>query len=161
MAGRGTGKSTRWLSADEQRAWRAFIEANRVLYDSIEAQLQGCADMPHNYYEILVRLSEAPGRTLRMSDLAEAAKSSKSRISHAVTRLEERGWVRRTEDSTDRRGQLAHLTPKGFAALEEIAPGHVECVRSSLFDALTPAQVKQLRTISEAILEHLTGQACS
>ena len=148
-------KGTRWLNSEEQRAWRAPLEANRLLYDSVESQLQRGADMPHNYYEILVRLSEAPGRTLRMSELAEAAKSSKSRISHAVARLEERGWVRRSECASDRRGQLAHLTPKGFAALEDIAPGHVECVRSSLFDALTPTQVKQLRTISEAILRHL------
>jgi len=149
-------KQTRWLSADEQRAWRAFIEANRLLYAAIEAQLQHEADLPHNYYEILVRLSETPGRSLRMSELAEASLSSKSRISHAVARLEERGWIRRTECPTDRRGQVAHLTPKGFSALEDIAPGHVECVRSSLFDALTPTQVKQLRTISEAMVKNLS-----
>src|SRR3954471_14546694 len=123
---------TRWLKAEEQQAWRAFLEANRLLYDAIEAQLQHAAEMPHNYYEILVRLSEAPERSLRMTELAEKSVSSKSRISHAVARLEERGWVRRAECSSDRRGQLAQLTAKGFAALEQIAPGHVECVRSSL-----------------------------
>jgi DNA-binding MarR family transcriptional regulator len=148
-------KKTRWLSPEEQRTWRAFIEADRLLYDAIEGQLQHAAEMPHNYYEILVRLSEAPNRSLRMSDLAEACRSSKSRVSHSVARLAERGWVRRAECVSDRRGQEAHLTPKGFAALEEIAPGHVECVRSSLFDALTATQVKQLRAISEALLEHL------
>jgi len=148
-------KRTRWLSQDEQRTWRAFIEANRLLYDSIEGQLQRAAGMPHAYYEILVRLSEAPSRSLRMTELAEASVSSKSRVSHAVARLEERGWVRRSECAGDRRGQLAHLTPKGFAALEELAPGHVERVRSALFDALTPAQVKQLRAISEAVLSNL------
>jgi DNA-binding MarR family transcriptional regulator len=152
-------KQTKWLSADEQRAWRAFLEANRLLFEAVEAQLQRHADLPHNYYEILVRLSEAPGRSLRMSELAEASVSSKSRISHAVARLEERGWVRRTECATDRRGQVAHLTAKGFAALEDIAPGHVECVRSAMFDALTPAQVKQLRTISEAMVENLSKPA--
>src|SRR5437763_817941 len=124
----------RWLNTEEQQAWRAFLEANRLLYDAIEGQLQRGSDMPHNYYEILVRLSEAPNRALRMSELAEASISSKSRISHAVARLEERGWVRRVDCPTDRRGQVAQLTAKGFAALEEIAPGHVECVRSSLFD---------------------------
>src|SRR5439155_20019987 len=113
-------KQTRWLSAEEQRAWRAFIEANRLLYDAIEHQLQARADMPHNYYEILVRLSEAPSRSLRMSELAEASGSSKSRISHAVARLDERGWVRRFECASDRRGQVAQLTAKGFAALEDI-----------------------------------------
>src|SRR3954471_8011461 len=150
-------KKTRWLSPEEQRTWRAFIEADRLLYDAIEAQLQHAAEMPHNYYEILVRLSEAPERSLRMTELAEKSVSSKSRISHAVTRLEERGWVRRVECPSDRRGQLAQLTPKGYAALEHIAPGHVECVRSSLFDALTPTQVKQLRTISEAIVNRLSA----
>src|SRR5436190_6718979 len=150
-------KKTRWLGPDEQRAWRAFIEANRLLYAAIEAQLQHAADMPHNYYEILVRLSESPTRSLRMSQLADASVSSKSRVSHAVARLEERGWVRRAECSSDRRGQEAHLTAKGFAALEEIAPGHVECVRSSLFDALSPAQVKQLRGICEAVLKNLAS----
>jgi DNA-binding MarR family transcriptional regulator len=148
---------TRWLSADEQRAWRAFLEANRLVYEAVEGQLQRDADLTHNYYEILVRLSEAPDRALRMSELAERSVSSKSRISHAVARLEERGWVRRVDCATDRRGQVCQLTPKGFAALEEIAPGHVESVRSNLFDALTPAQVKQLRGISEAILKHMNA----
>src|SRR6185312_5462069 len=109
-------KKTRWLSPEEQQTWRAFLEANRLLYSVIEGQLQHSAEMPHNYYEILVRLSEAPSRSLRMSELAEASVSSKSRISHAVSRLEERGWVKRSECASDRRGQEAHLTPKGFAA---------------------------------------------
>ena len=148
-------KRTRWLSADEQRAWRAYLESSRLLYAAIEGQLQRDAEMPHTYYEILVRLSEAPNRELRMTQLADACMSSKSRVSHAVARLEERGWVRRAEDATDRRGQVAKLTDKGFAALEKIAPGHVEAVRSSLFDALSPAQVKQLRTISEAVVNRL------
>lgn len=148
----------RWLSKDEQRAWRAYLEATRLLFDEIEGQLQAAADLPHNYYEILVRLSEAPGRSLRMSELAERSMSSKSRISHAVARLEDRGWVRRTECPTDRRGQVCQLTPKGFAALEDIAPGHVDCVRKALFDPLTPAQVKQLRTISDAIRHGLNDR---
>lgn len=152
-------KQTRWLSADEQGAWRAFLEANRMLYDAVEAQLQQAADLPHNYYEILVRLSEAPDHSMRMTDLAAACVSSKSRISHAVTRLEERGWVCRSECASDRRGQLAHLTAKGFSALQEIAPGHVERVRSALFDALTPTQVKQLRAISEAVVKNLSVDA--
>jgi DNA-binding MarR family transcriptional regulator len=152
-------KRTRWLSADEQRAWRAYLEATRLLSETVQGQLQRDADLPHAYYEILVRLSEAPNRELRMTELAEASVSSKSRISHAVARLEERGWVRRAEFASDRRGQLAKLTDKGFAALERIAPGHVECVRSSLFDALTPAQVKALRTISEAVVSQLSAPA--
>jgi DNA-binding MarR family transcriptional regulator len=111
--------------------------------------------MPHAYYEILVRLSEAPERTMRMSELAEATSSSRSRLSHAVARLEESGWVRRKDCPTDRRGQLAVLTEHGFEVLVTAAPGHVEGVRSHLFDQLTPQQVAQLREISEALLGHL------
>lgn len=143
--------STRWLSTDEQRTWRAFLVANRRLFDAIDTQLQRDSGIPHAYYEIMVRLSEAEGRSLRMSELAAASESSRSRLSHAVARLEERGWVTRANCSTDRRGLTATLTDAGFAALAEAAHGHVEQVRRSLFDVLTPEQVKQLREISEAI----------
>lgn len=142
----------RWLTAQEQAAWRAFLGACQELFGTVDAQLQHESGMPHPYYEILVRLSEAPGRSLRMSQLAEASASSKSRLSHAVARLEERGWVRRMDCPTDRRGQIAELTEDGYAALSQAAPGHAEQVRRSLFDALTPEQVSQLATISAAIL---------
>jgi DNA-binding MarR family transcriptional regulator len=143
---------TRWLTADEQRAWRAFLTATHTLLGSIEGQLQRESGIPHGYYEILVRLSEAPGRALRMSQLAEASTSSKSRLSHAVARLEERGWVERLECPTDRRGQVAQLTAAGFAALEAAAPAHVEHVRRALFDLLSPEQVTSLTEISEIII---------
>jgi DNA-binding MarR family transcriptional regulator len=123
-----------------------------AFFSVADAQLQRDSGMPLAYYEILVRLSEAPGRSLRMSQLAEATAASKSRASHAVARLEERGWVRRDECPTDRRGQIASLTEEGFAVLEGAAPGHVEQVRKSLFDALSPEQVKHLREICEAML---------
>ena len=147
----------RWLDEDEQRAWRAFIEAVTLLFDRLDRELQRDAGIPHTYYEILVRLSEAPGRTLRMSALAERALSSRSRLSHAVARLEEAGWVRRDRCPTDKRGWLAVLTDEGFAALEAAAPGHVRGVRTHLLDQLTADQVAQLRTISETLLRHLTS----
>ena len=143
---------TRWLSADEQATWRAFFGACRSFFAAIDAQLQRDTGIPVAYYEILVQLSETPTRTLRMTQLAEASSSSKSRVSHAVARLEERGWIRRRDCPTDRRGQLAELTDEGYAALVEAAPGHVEEVRRTLFDPLTPQQVEQLGTISQAIL---------
>jgi DNA-binding MarR family transcriptional regulator len=146
---------TRWLDREEQATWRAFIEAAQLLFERLERDLQEQAGIPHGYYEILVRLSEAPERRLRMSDLAENSLSSRSRLSHAVNRLEELGWVRREVCATDRRGQLAVLTDDGFAALAAAAPGHVETVRTHVFDQLTPAQVKQLRTISERIRTEL------
>ncbi|GAB4101678.1 MarR family transcriptional regulator [Micromonospora taraxaci] len=148
---------TRWLDPDEQRTWRAYLTASRALMDTLDRELQRDAGMPHAYYEILVRLSEAPGRQLRMSELAQAAGSSRSRLSHAVARLETAGWVRREDCPTDRRGQIAMLTDEGFATLAAAAPGHVEGVRRHLFDALSPAQVDQLRRISETLAEHLTG----
>jgi DNA-binding MarR family transcriptional regulator len=147
-------EDVRWLNADEQQAWRSLLTATNVLFDVVERQLQHEARMPHTYYEILVRLSEAPDRTLRMSELANRSGSSRSRLSHAVARLEAQGWVERRECATDRRGFLAVLTDTGFDALAAAAPGHVEAVRSVLFDALTPEQVTQLREISDAILRH-------
>jgi|HubBroStandDraft_4_1064222.scaffolds.fasta_scaffold06200_5 DNA-binding MarR family transcriptional regulator len=143
---------TRWLTAEEQHAWRMFLTATNTLFSTVEGQLQRESGIPHGYYEILVRLSEAPGRALRMSQLANASTSSKSRLSHAVARLEERGWVERTDCETDRRGQVARLTPEGFAALEAAAPGHVEQVRRALFDPLSPDQVAQLCAIAAAIV---------
>ena len=142
---------TRWLNAEEQRAWRAYLGATHALAERLDRQLQRDSGIPHTYYEILVRLSEAAGRTLRMSELAERSQSSRSRLSHAVARLEQQGWVRRTECPTDRRGFLATLTDAGFAALEAAAPGHVEAVRSLLFDALTEEQVAQLHAICDAV----------
>jgi DNA-binding MarR family transcriptional regulator len=120
--------------------------------------LQRDAGMPLAYYEILVRLSEAPGRALRMSQLAEAASASKSRASHAVARLEERGWVRRVDCPTDRRGQVAELTDEGYAVLAATAPGHVAQVRESLFDGLTPEQVAQLKTIGRVMAAACGGR---
>ena len=143
---------TRWLSADEQLTWRAFVGTCHAFFAAVDAQLQRDSGMPLAYYEILVRLSEAPGHTLRMSQLAEAASASKSRISHAVARLEERGWVRRRDCPTDRRGQNAELTEEGYAVLVAAAPGHVEQVRRTLLDPLTPEQARQLRAISDSIL---------
>lgn len=141
-----------WLSADEQRAWRAYLASTKVLFDVLDRQLQQDAGMPHAYYEILVRLSETPGRALRMSELADGTRSSRSRLSHAVARLEERGWVRRRAFQTDRRGQLAELTDAGFAVLEAAAPGHVASVRRYVIDQLDPQQVAQLTQIGEAIV---------
>ncbi|MHB8341064.1 MAG: MarR family winged helix-turn-helix transcriptional regulator [Mycobacteriales bacterium] len=145
----------RWLDDGEQRTWRAFLTAIQLLDDHLDRQLQRDAGIPHAYYEILVRLSEAPDRTRRMSELADGLHSSRSRLSHAVARMEEAGWVRRESCPTDRRGQFAILTDAGFAALEAAARGHVACVRSALFDSLTSTQLRQLRAISEALVRRL------
>jgi DNA-binding MarR family transcriptional regulator len=144
--------TTRWLSEEEQRTWRLFLQACESVFSATDAQLIRDSGLPHGYYEILVHLSEASGRALRMTQLARASTYSKSRLSHAVARLEERGWVQRRDCPTDRRGQIAQLTDEGFAALAAAAPGHVEQVRRSLIDVLTPDQVKQLGQISAAVI---------
>jgi DNA-binding MarR family transcriptional regulator len=146
---------TRWLNEHEQHTWRSFLTATRLLFDGIERQLQQDSGLPHTYYEILVRLSETPGRTLRMSALASTSLSSRSRISHAVARLEEIGWVRRRQCDDDKRGQLAELTDEGMAALRAAAPGHVEAVRSAMFDPLTDEQTKALGEALETVLDRL------
>jgi DNA-binding MarR family transcriptional regulator len=154
--------TTRWLSEDEQRTWRLFLQACESVFAATDAQLIRDSGLPHGYYEILVHLSEAPGRALRMTQLARASTYSKSRLSHAVNRLEERGWVRRRDCPTDRRGQIAELTDEGFSALAAAAPGHVEQVRRSLIDALTPEQINHLHDISAAIISAGSGgsEAC-
>jgi DNA-binding MarR family transcriptional regulator len=149
---------TRWLDEEEQQTWRAFLGATRLVFEQLDRELQRDAGIPHTYYEILVRLSEAPGRALRMSALADRSQSSRSRLSHAVARLESNGWVRRTSCADDKRGQIAHLTDEGFAALAAAAPGHVEGVRMHVFDPLTDEQVVQLREISSTMLEALRKQ---
>jgi DNA-binding MarR family transcriptional regulator len=152
---------TRWLSAAEQRAWRNYIEATTVLLDALDRQLQQESGMPHGYYEILVRLSEASDYTMRMSELADSTRSSRSRLSHAVSRLEERGWVERHECATDRRGQLAQLTSTGREALTAAAPGHVSAVRNCMIDRLSAAQIQQLGDIAQAVIDGLSPAAIS
>ncbi|NIH65632.1 MarR family winged helix-turn-helix transcriptional regulator [Modestobacter marinus] len=147
--------ATRWLDADEQRAWRAWLYSWMLLDDRLDRELTRQTGISHAYYEILVQLSETEGRQLRMSELAERCLSSRSRLSHAVSRLEERGWVRRQVCPDDGRGQLAVLTDEGFSALEGAAPVHVESVRSHLFDQLSPEQVAAMQDIGETLLRHL------
>lgn len=149
----------RWLSAEEQRAWRAFLAAAAGIDESLDRQLQREAGMPHTYYQVLAMLSESPARTLRMSELAQQTWSSPSRLSHAVARLEEKGWVRREKHPTDRRGALAVLTDDGFAALQAAAPGHVAAVRAAVFDRLAPGQVAHLRAIGERLAGDLADDA--
>ena len=149
------GAEPRWLDADEQKAWRAWLYSTQLLTERLNAELQHDTGIPHAYYEILVQLSETPGRMMRMSELADRCLSSRSRLSHAVSRLEERGWIRRQTCEDDARGQLAVLTDEGFAALVAAAPVHVESVRRNLFDQLSEEQVAAMRDIGETLLEHL------
>jgi DNA-binding MarR family transcriptional regulator len=147
----------RWLTDTEQHAWRSFIEGVRSLTDVLDRQLQADSNLPHSYFEILIPLSEVEGRAMRMSELADSTRSSRSRLSHAVSRLEERGWVERLDCPTDKRGQLARLTDEGFAVVEAAAPGHVEAVRKYLIDRLSPRQLEALGEIGETMLKATAG----
>ncbi|WP_329300509.1 MarR family transcriptional regulator [Streptomyces sp. NBC_00659] len=149
--------TTRWLTAAEQHAWRSYLSASSLLEDAIDRRLQAEAGMPHLYYSILAKLSEAPERRLRMTDLAEAQKITRSRLTYAVTRLEKDGTVRREGCPTDKRGHMAVLTDEGTALLERVAPGHVETVRTAIFDHLTPEQVRQLDEICGTITRAIQG----
>lgn len=150
-------EGTRWLTAEERAAWLAFVAATTLLDGALDRQLQREAGMPLAYYQILAMLSEVPGRTLRMSELADITQSSQSRISHAVARLERQGWVLRRPCPDDRRSTFAELTPAGLAALTAAAPGHVRSVRKNLFDVLSAEQVGQLAEICRAMLGPLTA----
>ncbi|QKV97623.1 MarR family transcriptional regulator [Streptomyces sp. NA02950] len=149
------GEATRWLTEDEQRTWQAYMQASMLLEDHLDRQLQRDAGMPHVYYGLLVKLSRAPRHRLRMTELAEAAKITRSRLSHAIARMEKDGWVRREDCPSDKRGQNAVLTDKGFEVLKQTAPGHVAAVRTAIFDRLSPEQVEQFGDICQIIREGL------
>ncbi|AWK09534.1 MarR family transcriptional regulator [Streptomyces spongiicola] len=145
----------RWLTAEEQRVWRSYLHATTLLEDSLDRQMQRDAGMPHVYYGLLVQLAEAPCRRLRMTELAKHAKITRSRLSHAIARLEKNGWVRREDCPNDRRGQNACLTDEGFEVLGKAAAGHVSAVRQALFDRLSAEQVRQLGEITRIVAEGL------
>ena len=145
----------RWLDDTQQRAWRAWLTLAELLPRELDAQLQRDAGLSHAAYVVLAMLSEAPGRSRRMSDLARRANQSQSRLSHTVARLEERGWVRRERSAEDGRGNLAVLTDAGWDVVRSVAPGHVDAVRGAVFDPLTPEQTRVLREALEQVLERL------
>jgi DNA-binding MarR family transcriptional regulator len=142
----------RWLDAEERQAWLALASALNRLPVALDAQLRRDAGISHFEYQVLALLSEAPGRTLRMSALATLAEGSLPRLSQVVARLERPGWVRRTPDPADGRYTLAILTDQGLAKVTEAAPGHVQEVRRLVFDPLTKTQSRPLREIGRRIM---------
>jgi len=145
----------RWLTDEEQSVWRSYVHATTLLEDHMDRQLQRDAGMPHVYYGLLVKLADAPRRRLRMTELAMHAKITRSRLSHAIARLEKNGWVRREDCPSDKRGQFAVLTEQGLEVLARSAPGHVTAVRNAVFDRLSSEQQKSLGEIMQIIAEGL------
>ena len=144
-----------WLSDQQQASWRPFVALLLRLPAVLDAQLQKDAGITQFDYLVLSGLSEAPNRTLRMSELAATASSSLSRLSHVVSRLEARGWVRREACPGDGRFINAVLTDDGWAKVVATAPGHVAAVRRLLIDVLTPEQLRELGAISDEVLTGL------
>jgi DNA-binding MarR family transcriptional regulator len=141
-----------WLSDEEQKAWRPLVALFLRFPAALDAQLQKEAGITHFDYLVLSNLSEAENRTLRMSELAAIASGSLSRLSHVVSRLEARGWVRREPCGGDGRYINAILTGDGWDKVVATAPGHVAAVRRLLVDVLTPAEFRTLGALSERLL---------
>jgi DNA-binding MarR family transcriptional regulator len=148
-------QESRWLDDAEQHAWRQLAAVILKLPSELETQLQRDAGMSHFEYWVVALLSEAPERTLRMSQLASQANASLSRLSHVVSRLQRRGWVTRRPCPDDARATLAVLTDDGSEQVVAAAPGHVATVRRLVFDGLDPDDVGDLARLCAAILERI------
>ncbi|WP_308257617.1 MarR family winged helix-turn-helix transcriptional regulator [Pseudonocardia lacus] len=147
----------RWLSPDERDAWLSLSWLMVRLPSAIDAQLQRDSGISFFEYLVLAALSMAPGRRLRMSELAEHVNGSGSRLSNVAKRLEERGWITRAPSAENGRFIEATLTDAGMAVVERAAPGHIETVRRYVFDALSPDQVTGLRDIGRQIADQVDG----
>jgi DNA-binding MarR family transcriptional regulator len=161
--GQSLGGDVRWLTADEQVAWRLLLRVAVGLPDRLEAELQAAHGLSLSEYEVLAHLSSYPDRRLRMRDLAGSALLSKSRLSHTVDRLEGRGLVRRRRCEHDRRGAFAELTAEGFTYLEAAAPTHVTGVRRHFNDCVPAADldafVRVLRCVADTLSSEEHGPA--
>jgi DNA-binding MarR family transcriptional regulator len=146
-----------WLDAIEARAWRGYLLMSRLLFAELGRGLSRDANMSHADYEVLVVLSETPGHRLRMNELASRLVWEKSRLSHQITRMQQRGLVGRQECASDARGSFVVLTDAGLAAITSAAPNHVRDVRRNFFDLLTPEQVESLAAMTETVVDHLRG----
>jgi DNA-binding MarR family transcriptional regulator len=147
------------LDDDEVRTWKAYAGAARRLFAQLDREMQRDVGLPITYWELLGHLAEAPGRAMRMSDLAEVTQSAPSRLTHAVSQLESSGLVCRRQCTTDRRGSYAELTDAGVEALAAARVAATRSLRSHFFGALSAADQEQLRSLSHALLAHL-GAAC-
>lgn len=154
----GEEPAVRWLSHDEQQAWRAYLRAHRELEVALERDLDAFG-MSLPEYELLSMLSEQDGDRARMSVLADLVVQSRSRVTHTAKRLEARGWVRREPTPEDGRGVALALTPDGRRAVESAAPVHVESVRANFVDLLTPEQVSVLHDVFAQVRAHLVPGA--
>jgi DNA-binding MarR family transcriptional regulator len=146
---------TRWLDAEQQRSWRAYLVGTTLLMDRLDRDLREQHDLSVPEYEILVRLSEAEGHRMRMAVLADSVSHSRSRVTHTVARMEKDGLVTRTACESDGRGVEAVLTDQGIAALEAAAPTHVEGVRRFLVDLVGEEDFAAVGRVFNAVADKL------
>ncbi|CAN2182869.1 MarR Transcriptional regulators [Candidatus Nanopelagicaceae bacterium] len=144
----------RWLNPAEMKAWRRYIIASRRLLEALDYDLAD-HELSMADYEVLAQLSDAPERKMRMSELAEVAMLSRSRLSHRIKVMEKAGWVKREACPDDKRGFFAVMTPKGWKAIVAAAPDHVASVRLRFLDHLTVADQKVLAEIFERVTDSL------
>ena len=147
----------RWLNPREMKAWRSYIIASRRLLEALDTDLDG-HDLTMADYEVMAQLSEAPGRRMRMSELADLAMLSKSRLSHRMKVMEKAGWVKREECVEDRRGYWAVMTEKGWKAIVAAAPSHVDSVSRRFIDQLSVKEQEALSGIFSHVTEELREQ---
>jgi DNA-binding MarR family transcriptional regulator len=152
-----TTTEVRWLSAEQQRHWRAFRDGVAVLFDQLGRDLEHCSGLSVHEYEVMVRLSEAPDRVLRMSQLAADLAHSRSRLTHTIARMEAAGLVQRVACESDARGVNCMLTEAGWQALVAAAPGHVESVRERLVDVLSDDELAALGTAMAKVAARVRG----
>ncbi len=141
----------RWLTPDEREAWRALIGMITLLPGALDSQMLRDHGISSFEYFVMAALSEQDDRSLQLKQLAIFSNGSLSRLSHIMTRLEERGWVTRTRDPANGRIRVATLTDQGLRQVVQAAPDHVEEVRRLVFDLLSPEQVKALTDIASRI----------
>ena len=146
---------TRWLDSEQQRAWRAYIIGTTLLNDTLDRELRQAHGLSLGEYEILVRLSESPNRTLRMAQIADSMQHSRSRVTHTVTRMQRAGLLERCAAQGDRRGVEARMTDKGWALLVEAAPTHVRGVRAHFVDLATDDEFATMGRVMNAVADHL------
>jgi DNA-binding MarR family transcriptional regulator len=146
---------SRWLTEEEQRAWRGLLRMTSQLNARMNRQLQDAYGVSLADYDVLVVLSEAPTGRLRVFEIADALAWEQSRVSHQLARMQRRGLVTRQECRTDARGAFVVLTDVGRAAIERAAPAHVETVRQLVFDGLSRDQVAALTAVTSHVLERL------
>jgi DNA-binding MarR family transcriptional regulator len=149
--------STNWLDADQQRSWRAYLVGTTLLMDRLDRDLREQHDLSLPEYEILVRLSEAPDRRMRMARLAGSVSHSRSRITHTVARLERDGLVARVACETDGRGVEAALTEHGLSLLEEAAHTHVSGVRRCLVDLTSDEDLAVVGRVFDQVADKLVA----